>query len=298
MIFIAVAAHYLFSHQNELSQLRGLSYGYFAILALIAFLYIHAQGLIIKVMVEVSGIRLSFRDWFGIFIVSMLGNYVLPFTGVGLRAVYLKSLNFSYTDFAATSVAGILIELIVFAVGGCLSLIYLPAKGRSEVLLLWMLVAFLLALVCFWFVPKLSTVKNKILNRVVLLSNRWHGIRNNRRMLTRLIALNSYLFVLNSLMFYVAILSLGLNVPFMSTFLAACLSDYAYFIRLTPAALGTFDAASVYSLAVFGLSLTQGLLIVIIVRLSLMIWVFTLGPLFAFSLSKRISDRRKIPYPA
>lgn len=112
IILIACFAVYCYQHIDEFRQLNIVNAIYFVPLFFLYVLFFINNGLILKYFLEPFDIRLRFKEWFGLSVITTMGNYLTPFRGGAVaRAVYLKKKHkFSYSYFLST-LSGIYIVL-------------------------------------------------------------------------------------------------------------------------------------------------------------------------------------------
>jgi len=181
--------YYVKTHFQEFRDIRLLSLEDFLILLLFTLMYFGVQGMILKTIVEPFGVRLKFKEWFGIMMVTLMGNFLIPFGGFGFRAGYLKKVySFDYTYFGSTLGAVCLIEFLIFTLGGIVSLIFLyfHAKIFNLTLAVLLAVILLICLIFLFFSPKMPDFKNKILWRIGNIIESWYSLKNNRELLQKL----------------------------------------------------------------------------------------------------------------
>jgi len=283
---------YVKGHLSGFQDIRSLSLKYFFILPFFYFMYFLLQGFILKTVVEPFGIRLKFNEWFGIIMITLMGNCLVPFGGFGFRATYLKRIHaFDYTHFISTLGAIYLIEFLIFTLGGFigLGLLYFNSGIFDLPITILTSVVFSISATVLIFSPHLPRLKNAILQRINAVLESWRTIKMNYKLIKRLLWLTLLEFLLVSYIFYFAFHSFNFGISFVNTFLTVCLSDYSLFIRLLPASFGLYEGAIVYSSRLFNLTVAQGLLVAVANRAASLFLIFTLGPLYCFILIKKKS---------
>ncbi len=124
-----------------------------------------------------------------------------------------------------------------------------------------------------------------------------HGVRalvKNPLTLTLTIIESLFIWLCDSLMIYFVLISIGVPTPLSVTLFAGMVSDLAAAVPLTPGALGQFDAALVGMLTLFGLSLADASLAILLVRF---VGFWTFVPVsglitYAFGFSKILNLNR------
>lgn len=290
IVFIGLLIWLAIYIKNNLGQfgqiLRAVAVSDLIALALVALIFLFFQGLILKTILEPFGIELRFREWFGISVATVMGNYIFPFAGLGIRALYLRNKHqFKYSQFLSITFASYLIEFAVFSLAALFSLIfgYFPSHFIDWKLFLFFLI--LLILMLFLAVipklPKLPFGFGKVLASAF---EGWQKIKQARKIIFRIIYLTLWEFIFFTSILFFAYRALNLNVSFIQSFQVAALSDLAFIIRILPASFGFYEGAIAYFNHLFAITLAQGLTVALLSRLSLIVWAFTLGIIFSYVL--------------
>ena len=260
-------------------------------IAILLFLNLTAlvfEGLILKIILEPFNIKLLSKEWFGLNVLSSLGNMVLPFGGWGVRGLYLKKkYNFSSANFLSVLTVVTIFELIIFSLGGLVGLIYLGSADliAQTLLLIFSIVTFIcliFILITFKFKPS----QNSFLNRLAQISQSWQWLKNQKQILVKIILLMIGYFLVSALIFLFAFQTFGFAINYLSTFIPTCLSNYTLIIRLLPASIGFYEGAVIYTSRLFNFNVSQGLLVAEIVRVSYLFWLLVLAPIFSYILLK------------
>ncbi len=286
--FICLAIWYFRKHPEIVGLIKTISPSGAALMFLFTILYYFAQGIILKELVSHFGVRISVRECFGILMVTLFGNYFLPYSGLGFRAAYLKKrYNFDYTHFVSTLGATYLLEFLVFTAGGMIALAHAGIGGdRNKMVLLAVFVMIILGcLTVLLFSISIPDFGNSVLKRVKSLVESWYHIRKSKALILRLAALTVLEFLFSAAMFYVAVASFSKSASFVSLFLPTCLSDYSFIFRFTPGSFGVYEGAVIYSLSILGMTVNQGLAAVSILRIFSLSVILVLGPISFYLLN-------------
>jgi uncharacterized membrane protein YbhN (UPF0104 family) len=90
-IFLVWAASYVRAHMDEFRVIGDISVAHVAILLTLAVLSFIVSGVLTRTLVRPFGAELGVFEAFSISLVSLVGNYIMPFRGgMGIRALYLK----------------------------------------------------------------------------------------------------------------------------------------------------------------------------------------------------------------
>jgi uncharacterized membrane protein YbhN (UPF0104 family) len=283
-------------HNPELVALfYGISLRDAVLLVLMCVLSFGTSGLYLKVFAGKFGMYLRPREWFGLTVVTTMGNYLTPFSG-GLiaRASYLKHRHaFSYTRFLAMMAANYLIAFALISLTGIVTLLTLPEKQDES----WLVLIFFFAtLITVWLVSIFPSLTAGSKNRMVLLAQQaTEGldiIRRDPVLLGKLIVLTLMNILIGALLFYVAFISLGSMLPFRVALLIYLLTTFTLLINITPGNFGIQEAGTSMAAAILGAGVEMGLMASLIIRAATILSAFSLGPFFSYLLSKELIAKR------
>lgn len=294
---LILTGFYIKNHLSDFGDIRNVTFSNLTIILFLMLAYFVVQGVLLKITLQTFSIKLRFKEWFGLMVVTLMGNFIVPFAGFGFRAAYLKKVHsFDYTYFGSTLGAIFLIEFLIFTLGGLtsVSFLYFQKNIFNLGLVIFLCVFLLICLVFLFFSPKLPNFKNKLYLRLKAVIESWNSLKSNKEFTFRLIGITCLEFLLSSAMFYFAFRSFGLEINFFEAFLPTSVSDYSLLFRIFPGSFGFYEGAIAYSAKILGYTVPQGLLVTGILRVTSMFWLFTLGPIFSFILIKeRLNFRKK-----
>ena len=279
-------------HNPELVALfYGISLRHAVLLVLMCVLSFGTSGLYLKVFAGKFGMYLRPREWFGLTVVTTMGNYLTPFSG-GLiaRASYLKHRHaFSYTRFLAMMAANYLIAFALISLTGIVTLLTLPEKQDES----WLVLIFFFAtLITVWLVSIFPSITAGSKNQMVLLAQRaTEGldiIRRDPVLLGKLIVLTLMNILIGALLFYVAFISLGSMLLFRVALLIYLLTTFTLLINITPGNFGIQEAGTSMAAAILGAGVEMGLMASLMIRAATILSAFSLGPVFSYLLSKEL----------
>lgn len=293
LVTIAWIGFYIKNHWTDFAPAKTIVWPYILLLLAISLIYIIVQGLVLKVTLEPFKIRLKFFEWFGITVITFLGNYIFPFSGFGFRAAYLKkTYGFNYTSFIGSLVAIYLTEFFLFTLGGLIGLwSWYKATGFVDYKILTLFLAvFSICTVFLFFSPKLPVFQSKFLIHLNRVLHSFYFIKTDNNLMRKLLVIVLSEVILFSAIFFFAYRALHFPVSYLTSMIAAALSLYSLLIRITPASFGFYEAMVIYTTKLADLTVANGLLVAMVTRVVSMIWVFALWPLFGYFL---LFGRRK-----
>ena len=188
---------------------------------------------------------------------------------------------------ALAAVVGV--ELFVFALGGLAGLAQLPSFGVPiDPYIALILGALLIGLVLAAAMPAGWLIRRS--GTLAILEpffKSWVRLKRQPLVLCKLAVLTVALFAANVAMFALAFKALAFKVPPAAGLLAAALSDFSLFVRIAPAAAGTFEGYVIYVVHLFGLTIAEGLVLAAVVRIAIVVCCVSLGPIFFYYLIRR-----------
>ncbi len=294
LFFLATAllvAFLVMKYPERFSLIWNLTSNDIVMLLLLSFFYYLIQGAILNELLKNFNVKLKFFEWSSIIMSTLFVNYFIPYSGLGLRAAYLKKVHrFDYTHFVSTLAATYLVEVLVFSLGGMLAMLSLGDPLRPDRIILNSIFLFVIILCVSIsiFNFNLPHTRNRYLKRIVSLIHSWQSIRKSKKLILMLFLLTSLEFFLYALMFKLTLSALGAKVPFIQTFLPVCLSDYSFILRFTPGAIGVNESAVIYAISILGLDLNVAVSAVTVIRLATLLIIFIFGSYSFYLLLKKI----------
>ena len=283
----AGAAWYYTTHPGDFQLITTVSWRAVALLFALYLVMNLCNALQLKIVTDVFGLNLGFRQWFGLARATALANLMLPFPGgVSLKAIYLKKFHdFRYGSFIASMMIANLIKLVVFSVFALFLL--MPWWGTEAGWLIAAPAVFLAGGSGFLLLGHRMPARYLSFSiRLQQLAREWETLRTNRPMIIRLVLLYAAFFAV-----YTVSILVSFRVFSAPTSLAACgivaaFSVYTTTFKLLPADLGIKEFAFVAVAALVGTGVNEGLHAAALQRAVSTILIFTLAPLFLPALSE------------
>lgn len=298
LLFVLIAIfifYYIKSNWNDFINIHVVSWWSLVASTLLALISFWLTALFFQKSVEPYNLVLSFKEYFGLTMITLMGNYFIPFSGLGFRAIYMKKTYlFSYRNFLITVIANWVTNFLIYALAGILALAVYYYKTRQLNLSLSIIFLTILLISCLSFIPFKINSRNKFLSRIISLIVGWQEFLTHKNIIEKLFRITFWQLIVSTLMFYFAYLTFGFKVTVIESFLPTALSLYSSVIRLVPASLGLYELAVVYPSKVMGLSVAQGLLVSLITRVVTIFWTFALGLIFSYILIKPKGKEKEI----
>ena len=299
LVFLAVAgiiAWYLKSNEDLLRPILNISLGNTFWLIALTVMLIGMNGLFLKAFSAKFGINLHSREWFGLAVITAMGNYLTPFSG-GLvaRATYLKHRHaFPYAKFLTLITANYLVNFWVVGITGFLTMLTFWNSNRFS---LQITLFFLSVIIVIFGLVAIRKTKMPGNNRLAKIINTaldgWDLIKNDKLLLVKLIIYCLINIILNGFLFLVAYNAAGCTVPLTAALLVSLLSSFSLFVKITPGNFGIQEAIISLSSEMVGAGAGIGLLVSLLIRAASLIPIFTLGPIFSFVLTRELTGKKK-----
>ncbi|HHQ45161.1 MAG TPA: hypothetical protein ENN13_03385 [Candidatus Altiarchaeales archaeon] len=232
------------------------------LLALTVVMFV-INGLLIKYMMTVFDIQLPFSEYFGLGILTSIGNYVLPLRGgASLRAVYLKKkFKFPYKTFVSTLMGMYILVFCVYGGIGFLASIFQQFLNGGTVLMLpaFYLALFLAPLAFIVFHPKTGFA------RVDLVFDGWGEIKRSRVFPT-LILVEVFDALARVFLMYAIFFSIGVEISFSYVVFVTVVNVFSLFINILPANIGVRELVITLASQAGGASVEAGLAVALVLR--------------------------------
>ena len=274
---------YLFTVQFDFSKITHITLMQLIVLIGVAFFNLVAQGAIFKYSIKVFGINLAFKEWFGAINITLFGNYIIPFSGFGFRAYYLKKkYKFSYIDFSSSLIAILLVEMLVFSSIGVIAFLLSEYSIWSNVFYI-SLILIMLSSVLF-FIPKFIELLQKVIFflKIKIFLTGWVKCLRSSKELFYIFVYTIISVIFFILLFYFSIYIITEIYDLKVAILMAVAGNLGMYLRITPAAIGTFEGGVVLIGFFFGIGVNECLLISICIRLAFLPLFFTFGPIYSW----------------
>lgn len=301
IIIIVVIGFYLRANSELLHSLSNMSLTLAFWLIVFRILFIATNGLFLQAFANKFGIQLNLMEWFGLAIVTTMGNYITPFSGgMVARATYLKyRYAFPYAQFATLLASNYLVTFWVIGVVGLVSLLIFvdTAQFYWQVILFFLTITITISILAL--LPTIKLPWNHRMARVLNTSlEGWALVKNDSLLLARLVAYTLANISLNGFSFWVAYRALGFPVSFAPALLIGLLAVFSILINVTPGNLGIQESVISLSSGLLGAGVGQGLLVGLLIRAATLVSAFTLGPIFSFLLSRELTAHQLASTPS
>ncbi len=294
LLAIVVVACFLYAgrgYYDQLYRIRDAHWLGILGIALVHMLMLWTQGLTLKLGLDVYDDSINEREGFALSILSAYTNLLLPRSGVGTVAVYLKRVrNTPLMDYSSVVLynAGLFVFASSLVTGIVFGIDWLVLNHRPPTFLLVGLPILILgsgvAVTVHWKVPKnYQGIGTRFLNR---LSSATLTLTHSGNV-WRIGLLHFAMVLLRALRLQIAFWAMGVEVGFVGVLMASVLGDLAFVVAVTPAALGFREAAVTFVAAKMGTTTAVALSVAIFDRLVFSLTVVLLAQLTIALLARR-----------
>ncbi|MBO05780.1 MAG: hypothetical protein CMI58_01850 [Parcubacteria group bacterium] len=293
IIILGLTAVYVYKNIDSFKRIMDISANQVCVFIVLQFITVAINAVMLLAVLHAYGVRVSFQDGLAYSALNTFLNYISIKGGVVAKGYFLKKIHrFSYTDFAVSMGAMILMHFMVAGItgAGILILIYIM-RGNANINLF--LVFGVITAVVFSFI-KLSAFHNRVgrsenyfLKKLYEIWNSWKILSKNRTVVYGL----SFLIFLNFVV-YAFRLKYGFHifyedVSFLSCMLISILGVLSTFVALTPASLGIREFAVGAGYRLIEGDMLQAVVVTGLDRAVSMILVFSLGAISCVYFLKR-----------
>lgn len=296
VIVLVAIALYIGSQRNLLVSIKNISLSTLSYLVVIRVIFLILNGILLREFSLKYQIHLMPKEWFGLSVVTTMGNFIMPFSG-GLiaRATYLKHRHaLSYAKFASLLAANYLVYFWIVGVVGIITLmVFMDKPGHYwQITLFFALVILLISILVM--LPSTKLLWN---NRLAAIINDslegWSLIKSDKVLLGKLMLYTLVNIFLHGFSFWIAFFALkGESISFGPVFLVSFLSVFSTLGNITPGNLGIQEAVVSICSGMLGIGAGIGLLVSLLIRAASLIPAFTLGPIFSFLLTRELTTHR------
>jgi len=283
-LVLTVAILYYLRHREDFHLITAISIWAIVSLVFINCLLALCRGYELKSLMGHYHLKLRFRQWFGIPLMSTCANLLIPVVGgTSFKAVYLKKIHdLRYSSFVASVAIASLLRLLI---SGLLGTVLLMATDRKALVLLPISALVLLGTGLFLlFGHRLPDRLVSFWPTLVRVLQEWRKIRTDQALILRLVLFNALIFFLSSLSTLVSFQAFSLNISVAGSGVINAFATISRAPNLIPGNFGLKEALYIFIAGVEGITVNQALHAAIIHRILGMSSTLLLAPFFAHQL--------------
>lgn len=293
--FAILGYFFLKGHTHEFTKILEVEFKYIVILSLLIIFQSFLRGQKLKLIMEIYNIKLKFKEWWGLEIMTDVGNSVLPFKGgLPAKAVYFKKkYGLSYVSFVSGTGISYLIDFLGFGLIGILAGFFLQVQNevKYSVLIFFGLI-FLCSSFVLFFLPVPIKLNIKMLEHVVKSVNDLQVARKNYWPIFKMFwnFLVRHAFTIARL--YFGFLAFGFSIPIYTCIIMGILVGVSKLISITPMQLGFRESIIILSAKMFEVNDILGVLVATLDRALSVIISLLVAPLISYVLVKDFKIKR------
>jgi len=282
-IFAIWLIWYLSCHIENFQPITKVSIDDIVMLAVLYFFTLVFNGLYTKSILHSFHVNLKPQEWFGISVITTMGNFIMPFRGgAGIRAIYLKAYHhFPISYFLSTLASVYVFYLLIYSALGIASMLCLFSFHGSAKSIILLILSFI-CLLSVGFIactPQISKNVKFPLNKVAEVINGWHRVRKHKPLVAKLAFTTLILAIFGAIRIYIGFNAIGVNISIASAILITSMLELSSLINLTPGSLGIHEAITICLGSILYYTTADALLLQAILRGIFMLEVFILGPI-------------------
>ena len=299
LLLLSMCLSYAITHYKDFQLLRKISTLEFTSVYFLSMFSWVAYAWCNAVLYSVLGIKLRFKEWFSLTMMTTFANLFVPAgTGMGAKAIYLKQKHaLGYSYFISLSSGLLLLTMLVNAVIGLsscliLNLFYNVSSVPLTILLSGILVGgFLLILL-----PGNICLSNrKPFNRLEHLIKGWESFASHRGAQIRISAVTVVRLALLSIIYYLVFSAMNVDAEWLSCWIVASFGTIARLVNITPGSIGIYEYSVGLSAEAFGIPLAAGVTVALVHRAISVLIVLPFGALSILLLWWNRNDRGSEP---
>lgn len=278
---------------DYLKRAAGVNPGVFLLIAGLGVLNRMLNGLKIREVVNLFGVRLSFREWYGMAAITNFYNYFIPKGGVALAAAYAKKTHgFDYSKYLSFAMGDV---LVVFMVSGVLGFSASVYGSVIRVFEGWFISGAFLGLAAVMagiiLLPEVRLPEKGILIKLNRVLRAWDILRKETSLVVKLFLLNLMVLVVFGLRYYILFRVFSSEVPLFVCFLISPLSLIVRMIGVVPGGYGLGEALAGFMTKLADFGFVPGTVISLIDRVIIMSLAFVQGSIFSYLLIRKSNLR-------
>jgi uncharacterized membrane protein YbhN (UPF0104 family) len=274
---------FIWWRRDEFASFALISPLSFALCLVSTTIFLAANGLVLRVLVNRVGGQIRTLDALSLSIVSTAANIFVPAQGgtVG-RAIYLKQRHgFNYSTFLITLIACQMLMLIVSCMFGTVALAWMSFTdqrlGLSKLLIFSISFLTIAILACLLPMPRIRG--NRVLDKIDEIFRGWCWLREQPVFVLQLALLTSIQVMADVLSFWMACTAVGIQLGFVEAMAVVGLANLASILNITPGSIGIYEAAVAFVGSTLAVAPAQSVMAALATRAALFAVLVVLTPL-------------------
>lgn len=297
VLFITLILYLTRNQWNEFRKIIELNFRVIVLLSILFLLMQVLNGYILKLILDIFGIKLKFSEWFGLVSVEAFGNYLPLNAGSVYNAIYLKyKEELPLSQFMSCMIGQTVIMVLTYGIISIFLLIIRFFMNYNFNLIMFAIsAAFVLfgLAVLILNVPEINS-SSRILSWIKSVHNGYNLIKTHKTLIIKIIILQTITLIILSLRYVVVFNEFRYKIDIFAIIIITIMTSVIRFTSVFPGNLGVKEAISGSVTRTFGLMFNYGVIATIVIRLVAMFWIFLLGMSFSFVLLKKKGKEEKL----
>jgi uncharacterized membrane protein YbhN (UPF0104 family) len=280
LLFLSIAllgglSFYVQKNATTFSQLKGINLSFALMLVAlhaIDFLFI---GHVYQLPLSKHQIKLNFKEWYGLSVVTELFNMILPAKGgTGLRMMYMKDKkSLSLREFFSMSFSVIVVGFTLLGIAGLLYSHYFltkihPLYDLLDSIFFALTISGVLLILGNEFISKVFKIKRRRSPRVYL---------TDKQLSSKIAIIWVFIFILYTLRVFVLFKSLGIQLHLSDSIEISFILLVVSFFQVLPGNIGVKEIITAYIGKQYGIEFETALVASLIDRALLLLFLFPVG---------------------
>jgi len=288
---------FLRGRTDELRKILEIDFRYVIIIFILVVLHSLVKGQKFKILMDFYNIKLKFKEWWGLEVITRFWNFITPFKGgFSFRAVYLKKkYEFSYTRSVSTIGITYVVSLIFNSVLGMIVVLLSPLQPSiKQPILLFLALIFSCSILVFFLPLPVKKVNVKVFKYLIRSINEIKNMGPDHYFISKLVLNAIVIRVIMVTRIYFAFLAFGISPPLYFCIMINVFEGLSKMVSLTPMNLGFKEVIFGVGSKLFNISSVAGVLVAGFCRTVTFVWVFSAAPFFSYVLSKEFKNCKSL----
>lgn len=289
-----IIGFYVFYHKNDFSILLNIKWDSIVLLLGVMLLNFWLRAMQFASLNRGLGTRMSAWESIGISSIASMASLLLPHATFITKAAILKQkYALPYSKTPVIFLGNVILFLVVGSLVMAISIVFAYFIPMPVPLIVWFCILIGIASFFLLFIgipEKFSSHFGRIGRWLILFSQGWLDLRNNKRCLFEASIYQLLIFATGGLNIAISYRVLGLEINLIFAVMIAVVTSFSNLLVLTPGNLGIQEGLYGYLSQLFGLNFVQGVAASFLIRAVGIIIILGVFPFAWYSLLRKQKD--------
>ena len=282
---IAALVYFIIYNAGTIKKILIIKPSYIALLVGLLVAGRLLAGLRIKVIVGISGVKLSFMEWFGTAVITNFYNCFMFKGGVALTAVYLKQNHrLNYSKYVSLTIGAMSLVGLSSAIVGLTCSFYGYSAGAFSPVLMAIFGAMLAGMALVMIMPVGRFPQKPVFKYPNTLLQSWDALRGDKKAVSQLFVLETCVLVIFAVRYYITFRMFETPVPLYICFILSPFNIISNVLSIVPNGYGVREAMVGLAAKLARTGFTEGVMATVVNRVLMMIVSFIMAPVFSYFL--------------